>query len=58
MSNVDESVDKNDILDENPLVSDEDEDQHDPFEFSNDDNLDDILFPRCDGLVGTTIQQW
>ncbi len=46
MSNVDESVDKNDILDENPLVSHEDEDQHDRFEFPNDDNLDDIPFPR------------
>jgi hypothetical protein len=30
LSNVDESVDKIDILDENPLVSHEDEDQHGP----------------------------
>ncbi len=41
MSNVDESVDE-----KNPLVSHEDEDQHDPFEFANNDNLDDIPFPR------------
>ncbi len=41
MSNVDESVDE-----KKPLVSHEDEVQHDPFEFPNDDNLDDIPFPR------------
>jgi hypothetical protein len=46
MSNVDESANKNDILDENPLVSHEDEDRHDPFEFPNDDNLDDIPFSK------------
>jgi hypothetical protein len=43
MSNVDESADENESLSENPIMSDEDEDQHDPFKFPNDD---DILFSR------------
>jgi len=42
MSNVDESVDKSDSLNENPTSSnelDEDEVEHDPFEFLHDDEI-------------------
>jgi hypothetical protein len=46
MFNVDESVDKRKSLGEDPMMSDEfddDEVEHDPFEFLNDD---DTLFSR------------
>ncbi len=43
MSNVDESGNESKSLGENTLVSNEDEDQHDPFGFLDDD---DIMFSR------------
>ncbi len=36
MFDVDKSLNKGNTLKEDPLVSNEDEDQHDPFEFPND----------------------
>ncbi len=39
MSNVDENVDESKSLGNNPIVSNEDQDQHDPFELLNDDNI-------------------
>jgi len=42
---VEESANESDTLDKNPLVSNENEDQHYPFKFCNDDHSDNILFP-------------
>jgi hypothetical protein len=39
MSNVDESLDESESSSEDPIVLNEDEDQHDPFEFPNGDNI-------------------
>jgi hypothetical protein len=55
MSNVDESVDESKSSSENPIVSDEpneDENEHDLFKFLNDD---DIPFSRL--LLHSTIWQ-
>jgi hypothetical protein len=41
---VDKSANESDTSDKDPVVSNENDDQHDPFEFPNDDNLDNILF--------------
>jgi len=39
MSNVDENVNESKSLGNNPIMSNEDQDQHDPFELPNDDNI-------------------
>ncbi len=44
MFDVDKNTDESDTSDKDPLVSNENKDQHDPFEFPNDDNLNNILF--------------
>ncbi len=43
MSNVDENLNESKSSIKNPILLDENEDQHDPFEFPNDDK---ILFSR------------
>ncbi len=43
MSDVDKSLDESESSSAYPIVLNEDEDQHDPFEFSNGD---DIMFSR------------
>lgn len=52
MSNVDESLNESKSSIENPILLDENENQHEPFEFPNDDN---ILFSRL--LFNSTIWQ-
>jgi hypothetical protein len=44
MFDVDKSANEIDTSDKNPLVSNENEDQHYPFEFANDDNSNNIVF--------------
>jgi hypothetical protein len=52
MSNVDESLNESKSSIENPILLNENENQHDPFKFPNDDN---ILFSRL--LSNSTIWQ-
>jgi hypothetical protein len=47
MSNVSLSLDGGDILEDDPLVVDEKEDQHDPFEFPIDDPSKNFRFQDC-----------
>jgi hypothetical protein len=47
MFNVDESSDKGNTLEEDPLMSNEDDDQYYPFEFLVDDPSKDIPFQDC-----------
>ncbi len=42
---VHESANESDTLDKNPLVSNENKDQHYPLKFPNDDHSYNILFP-------------
>jgi hypothetical protein len=39
MSNVYENANEIESLSKDPIMLDEDDDQHDPFEFPNDDNI-------------------
>jgi hypothetical protein len=47
MSNVSLSSDGGDISEDDPLVLDGEEDQHDPFEFPIDDPSKDFFFQYC-----------
>jgi hypothetical protein len=47
MSNVSLSLDGGDTLEDDPLVLDEEEDQHEPFEFPIDAPSKDFCFQDC-----------